>query len=264
MGPKVFISYSWTNQSHQDLVEEWAERLLADGIEVVLDLYDLKEGQDKYAFMERMVTDPQVTHVLVICDKVYAEKADARKKGVGAESQIISKEVYDKAEQSKFIPVVCEFSDDENPYLPTFLKSRIWIDFSSPEAVNANWERLIRLLFNKPLHEKPKVGKPPPYITEDSSIPASPALSKYSALRLAILNEKRGISLYRKDFLDACIEYADQLRIRNRPKVDNLGQMVLQDCSKLVLVCNNIVDWVLFESEAAPSRDFSESLIDTL
>ena len=95
MTPKVFISYSWSNQAHQDRVREWAERLLADGVDVVLDLFDLKEGNDKYVFMEQMVTDPQVTHVLVISDRVYSEKADARKAGVGTESQIISKEVYD-------------------------------------------------------------------------------------------------------------------------------------------------------------------------
>jgi hypothetical protein len=58
-----------------------------------------------------MVTDQDVTHVLVISDKTYAQKADARRKGVGTESQIISKEVYDKVEQSKFIPIVCEFAD---------------------------------------------------------------------------------------------------------------------------------------------------------
>ena len=42
---------------------------------MVLDIYDLKEGDDKYAFMERMVTDKSVTHVLVVCDSKYAEKA---------------------------------------------------------------------------------------------------------------------------------------------------------------------------------------------
>ena len=58
MTPKVFISYSWSSQAHQERVREWAERLVGDGVDVVLDLYDLKEGQDKYAFMERMVTNP--------------------------------------------------------------------------------------------------------------------------------------------------------------------------------------------------------------
>src|SRR5947209_7654468 len=113
------------------MVRNCADRLLADGVSIVLGQYDLKEGDDKYAFMEKMVTDPSVTHVLVFCDKAYAEKADARKAGVGTESQIISQEVYNKVEQSKFIPIVCELSPLGDAYLPTFMKSRIWLNFSS-------------------------------------------------------------------------------------------------------------------------------------
>lgn len=74
MNPKAFISYSWTSESHREIVRSWADRLISDGIEIILDQYDLKEGHDKYVFMEKMVTDPSVTHVLVICDKAYAEK----------------------------------------------------------------------------------------------------------------------------------------------------------------------------------------------
>src|ERR1700677_5032674 len=90
--PKVFISYSWTSPGHQERVRQWAERLLADGIDVVLDVFDLKEGHDKFVFMEKMVTDPTITHVLMFCDVRYTEKADARAAGVGTESQIISRE----------------------------------------------------------------------------------------------------------------------------------------------------------------------------
>ncbi len=264
MMPKVFISYSRTSQTHQELVIEWAERLISDGVDVVMDVYDLKEGQDKFAFMERMVTDPEVTHALLICDSSYAEKADARKRGVGTESQIISQEIYEKVEQTKFIPIVCEFRDEETPFLPVFLKSRIWIDFSSPEAVNHHWERLIRILFNKPLYEKPKLGKTPTYITDGTSAPASPAHAKYQTLRQAILQGKKGLRLYRKDFLDSCFEYADQLRVRERPDVENLGNKILEDCGKLVQVRDHIIDWVLLESEADPSEDFSETLIEVL
>lgn len=261
MQPKVFISYSWSSPGHQSRVEQWAEQLVADGIDVVLDIYDLKEGHDKFAFMERMVTDKSVTHVLVICDKAYSVKADARKAGVGTESQIISKEVYEKVEQSKFIPIVCEFSDDGKPFLPTFLKSRIWIDFSSPEAVNDNWERLIRLIFGKPLHEKPKLGKPPAYITNDTASPSSPAITKYNAFRQALLQNKKGLSIYRKDFLSACISYADDLRVRARPNVDSMGKKILEDCGKLKHVRNHIVDWVLIESEASPTDEFCQALL---
>jgi hypothetical protein len=264
MTPKVFISYSWTNQAHQERVKEWADRLLADGVNVILDLYDLKEGQDKYAFMERMVTDPEVTHVLVISDGSYAQKADARHKGVGTESQIISKEVYEKVEQSKFIPIVCEFIEPDTPRLPVFLKSRIWIDFSTPEAVNSHWERLVRLLYGRPVHEKPQIGKPPAFVAEESKVPSTPARAKFSTLRQAILQGKPGLRMYRSDFLDACIMYADALRVRERPNVEKLGEKVLEDCGKLAVVRDLIVDWVLLEAEAAPSEDFSDSLIQLL
>ncbi len=260
--PKVFISYSWTNQQHQDRVREWADRLLSNGIDVILDIYDLQEGQDKNAFMERMVTDPYVTHVLVICDKGYAEKADARKQGVGTESQIISQKVYDQVEQTEFIPIVCEFKDPDTPYLPTFLQSRIWINFSSLEAVNSNWEQLIRRLYGKPIHKKPQIGKPPVYLN-DTAVPLSPARSQYDLLRQAILEAKPGVSLYREAFLAVCIEYADELRVRVQPE-GNLGEKILEDCGKLISVRDCVVDWVLLESKVAPSEDFFEALIDFL
>lgn len=39
--PKVFISYSW---SSDELVLDLAKRLVAHGVDVVLDKWDLKEG----------------------------------------------------------------------------------------------------------------------------------------------------------------------------------------------------------------------------
>lgn len=264
MKPRVFISYSWTSPGHQDRIRQWAEQLVRDGVDVVFDLWDLKEGDDKYVFMEKMVTDESVTHVLVFSDSEYAAKANARKAGVGTESQIISREVYSKVQQSKFIPVVCEFDETGEPLLPAYLKSRIWIDFSSPEAANENWERLIRLLYGKPAHEKPELGKPPTYITTDVAVPVSPAAAKFVTLKQAIIQDKRGLKLYRQDFLDACYAYADALRIRKQPDITNLGERVLEDCGKLKLVRDQIVDWVLLESEINPSEEFGEVLIAML
>ena len=60
--PKIFISYSWTSDV---LVMELAERLVSHGVDVVLDKWELKEGQDKYAFMEQSVNDPSVDKVLI-------------------------------------------------------------------------------------------------------------------------------------------------------------------------------------------------------
>jgi len=264
MEPKVFISYSWSDQQHQELVKHWADRLIADGIDVVLDIYDLKEGDDKYAFMELMVTDTSVTHVLVICDRKYAEKANARKAGVGTESQIISSEVYEKVKQSKFIPIVCEFGDDGEPILPAFMKSRIWINFSTSEAENENWEQLIRLLYGKPQHVKPKKGKVPIFITSDTPVPTSEAFAKFNSLKQAILQDKKGLNHYRRDFIESCIGYADDLRVRERPEVESMGEKILEDANKLKAIRDHIVDWILLESESTDEKEFSEVLIEVL
>ena len=58
---------------------------MSDGVEVVLDVYDLEHGDDKFVFMERMVTDPGISHVLVFCDGEYSRKANERNSGVGVE-----------------------------------------------------------------------------------------------------------------------------------------------------------------------------------
>lgn len=56
--PVIFVSYSWSSPAHEDFVESLASKLMANGVMVRLDKWDLKEGQDKFAFMESMVTDP--------------------------------------------------------------------------------------------------------------------------------------------------------------------------------------------------------------
>ena len=85
---------------------------------VTLDKWDLKEGQDKHVFMEQMVHDESIANVLVICDRGYQAKADDRKGGVGTETQLISKEVYENTGQEKFIPIVREYDQDGKPCMP--------------------------------------------------------------------------------------------------------------------------------------------------
>ncbi len=260
--PKVFISYSWSNQQHKDRVREWAEHLITDGVQVVMDVFDLKEGDDKYAYMERMVNDDSVTHVLLFCDGHYAEKADKQKgsSGVGTESQIISSELYSQIQQSKFIPIFCEFKADGNPCVPVFLKTRFGIDFSTFEKANENWEQLVRLLYGKPLYIKPELGKPPAYITNNAPTPISPITVKFETLKVALLADRKGISIYRDDFLSACYETADQLRVRQQPDENTFPDQVVETCTKLKLVRNALVDWVRLEGSIVPAHDYSDLL----
>ena len=97
--PRVFVSYAWGSQEYQDIVLSLARDLMSDGIDVIIDKWNLKEGNDTYSFMEKMVNDPDVTNVLILLDPIYSKKANERSGGVGTETQIISPEIYDKVTQ---------------------------------------------------------------------------------------------------------------------------------------------------------------------
>lgn len=166
--PKAFISYSWSSPEHQKWVLDLATQLRENGVDVTFDKWDLKEGHDAIKFMEKMVTDPEIKKVIVILDRTYAEKADGREGGVGTETQIISPKIYAKADQDKFVGVASETGDDGRPFLPTFYKSRIYIDLSQSDIYAANFEQLLRWIYDKPAHPKPPLGKQPEFLNANA------------------------------------------------------------------------------------------------
>ncbi len=163
---KLFISYSWSSEVHQEWVLNLATELRDNGVDVIIDKWDLRAGQDAYAFMEKMVTDPAIQKVLLICDRRYAEKANARSGGVGTETQIISTEIYNKREQTKFVVAVTELDESGQAYLPAYYKSRIYVDFSNPKRYSNGLEELLRWIYDKPRYSKPKIGSAPGFLTQ--------------------------------------------------------------------------------------------------
>ena len=165
--PRVFISYSWTSTEYQERVIQLATKLRQNGVDVRLDVWDLKDGQDKYVFMEQCVTDPEIDKVLILSDKRYAEKADERKGGVGDETTIISAEVYGHADQTKIIPVIMERDSKGNAFLPAYLKSRLYRDLSG-ENFDEEFKELLRTIYEAPSHQKPELGEKPLWLTQET------------------------------------------------------------------------------------------------
>ncbi len=170
--PKAFISYSRTNADHIRWIVDLAQELVENGVEVILDEWNLQEGQDLYAFMEQAVTDPEMDKVIIVSDEEYARKADEREGGVGTETQIISQDLYDEEvdpddPQRKFVAVVAERDEDGNAFLPTYMGSRLYIDMSTQELRRDNFEQLLRWLYDEPISEEPELGEPPAYILQD-------------------------------------------------------------------------------------------------
>ena len=156
--PKLFISYSQTDDRHKDWVANLAESLLKDGVEVIMDRWDLKYGQEMFAFMEQMVTDPEVDKVLIVCDSLYKEKADGRIGGVGNEVELMVNCIANDTTQEKFFALACEKNEDGNGCIPAYLSSRFYIDFSVPEEFDVNYERLLFFIYGREFHKKPARG----------------------------------------------------------------------------------------------------------
>lgn len=169
--PKLFVSYRWSSPEHSEWVLSLATSLRSDGIDVKLDRWDLRPGQDALAFMEGMVADEAIQKVLIVCDRGYVDRADNRAGGVGVEAQIISPKIYESTSQEKFAAILLEVDEDGRPVLPTFLASRIYFDFTTDEARAQNYEEVVRWVFGKPINVRPPVGKPPSYLEGEQRSP---------------------------------------------------------------------------------------------
>jgi hypothetical protein len=182
--PKIFISYRWTSPEHEDWVLLFATSLRQHGVNVILDKWHLSEGQDTLAFMEQMVTDPNIQKVLMICDRGYVERANSREGGVGTEAQIISAKVYERTDQNKYAAIVVDLDDDGRPILPHYMATRLYFDMSSPDAETTNFEKVVRWIFGKPFHAAPPIGEPPAFLRSTHSS-ARPLLLSSQRLRQA-------------------------------------------------------------------------------
>ena len=158
--PKVFISYSWESKEHSDWVNSLADKLLADGIEAIIDSYDVSPGDRLPKFMERSIKDSD--YVIIICTEEYKRKANNREKGVGYESHIISAELYNNHNDRKFIPIIRQ--GDFNTAVPTYLDGKLAIDLRGNPFNETSYKDLIASIFK--VKKKPKVGIRPYYLDE--------------------------------------------------------------------------------------------------
>ena len=262
--PKIFISYSWHPEKNKIWVQRLAERLMQDGVNVKLDVWDLKHGHDKYVFMEQMVKDSDIKKVLVICNEDYARKADDRTGGVGTESTIMSSDIYSLAEQTKFIPILVEKKNGE-PCLPTFLKSRMYIDMSSNDIYELGYDQLLRDIYEKPLLRKPALGKMPSYLAADEPVLLSTAYEQ--RMLKEKVAESTNLQTLIARYCDKLIEALDQFKVTFRgDKTSDLIEMIEKSIASMQVVNNDFmtfVDTVASNTECTGKQfvDFFEKLL---
>ena len=121
VSPRVFVSYSHDSEAHRAWVRQLAERLRANGVDVVLDQWDLRAGADLARFMEQGIVEAR--RVLMVCTANYVAKAEERKGGVGYEGMIVTGQVARTSETIKFVPIVRDNASES--LIPAFLGPRL-------------------------------------------------------------------------------------------------------------------------------------------
>ena len=259
--PVVFLSYAWTTPTYRRRVLALAARLESDGAHTVTDATDLHPGDDVDHYMERMVNDPDVDKVILVCNPEYKRKADAREGGVGTESQIVSGEVYrqgtDPERRRKFVAVVMDRGDDGTAPTPTYYGSRRYLDLSDEEIAEDEYAELVNFVHGNPPRPRPTPGPAPADVVAPSarSLGTSTRQSRaVRALRAGDASATAALTDYFDTFASNLVAF--EITLEDHPESGDgadVGQLVYDRAEELKPYRDEAV--AVFEAVAAFKPD---------
>lgn len=154
--PVVFISYSWDSEAHKQWVLNLSKDLRKNGVYTFLDRYCCA-GEDLITFMTKGLEN--ANKVLIIGTPAYKKKTQKKSGGAKFEDQVITIELYNNMDSSKFIPVLREGSFNDS--FSGLIGLRIGFDMRDDAKYENELENLVRALWNYPVNAAPKLGPKP-------------------------------------------------------------------------------------------------------
>lgn len=181
--PRIFVSYSHDSQEHKDWVLGMSTRLVKNGVDVLLDQWDVTLGGDLPHFMNSGLTTAD--RVLAICTPTYVKKANAGEGGAGYEGMVLTAQLMTNITADRIIPVIRRAGTAA--IVPTFLTSKLYIDFREDSSFETRYAELLRDIHGEKVSPRPPLGvnpfkKPPepaiePRLSFTSDRYVSPGLS---------------------------------------------------------------------------------------
>jgi hypothetical protein len=151
--PRALLCYSHDGPEHDKWVSDLATRLRQDGIETVLDQWEVEPGDHLPEFMEKAIRETDF--VVMICTPRYKERLEQRIGGVGYEGDIITSELLKDRNHRKFKPVLR--SGEWYEAAPTSLTGKAFVDLRGEPYSEEQYRQLQEsLLGTRP--KPPSVG----------------------------------------------------------------------------------------------------------
>lgn len=137
--PRVFLSYSWDSEEHKQWVRDLGARLRGAGVELSLDEWEVRPGDQLPHYMERAIRESDF--VLCACTHRYKERFDGRTGGAGYEANLMSAEALATGNERKFIALLRE--GEPLASLPSWLLGKRFLDFSGNPYSEQSYEALV-------------------------------------------------------------------------------------------------------------------------
>ncbi len=180
--PKIFISYSHDSKDHSERVLQLANKLRADGVDAILDQYELAPAMGWARWMLQQVEASDF--VLVVASPTYKKRFEGTEapgtgRGVSWEGLILTQALYEASGSNKrIIPVVFCGTEPEDA-IPTPLRPFVYL------RIPTDYEMLLRQIYNQPVVQRPPLGAAPLLSAKSVGTIASGTMFPQLELRLA-------------------------------------------------------------------------------
>lgn len=156
---KVFVSYSWDSDAHQQRVRQLVDDLRGYGFAATMDLYEPNPPKGLAAWTVESIRGADF--VLAVITETYrkrceGEEEEGKGNGVKWETGLMIRKVYqDGFVNEKFIPVILNKGDAKS--MPTVFIGNVYYNVSDPSGLLG----LVRLISDQPEYVPPPIGRTP-------------------------------------------------------------------------------------------------------
>ena len=178
---RVFVSYSWDNDTHKDWVFQLCQDLRDRGVDAIID-QAMRKGKDLLDFMEKGIGNAH--RVLVVGTPNYKRKSEEEKGGVKYEQNIIKASILHGIGSDRYITILREGDGFEESF-PNVISTKGGYDMRNDGDYQEHLTALVHEIYDKPVVVLNPIGAVPEFAREEgekSAPVAENANDKYITL----------------------------------------------------------------------------------
>ncbi len=168
---RVFVSYSWDNDTHKNWVFQLCQDLRDKGVDAIID-QAMRKGKDLLDFMEKGIANAH--RVLVVGTPNYKRKSEEEKGGVKYEQNIIKASILHGIGSDRYITILREGDGFEESF-PAVISTKGGYDMRNDGDYQEHLTALVHEIYDKPLVVLNPIGAVPDFATgeEEKSAPVA-------------------------------------------------------------------------------------------